>query len=201
MSALHVTQRARIHALQAIGILMACAFFFTKPILDGRAHEYLEFVGFCLVILCVAGRAWSILYVGAHKNRRLVMAGPYSMTRNPLYVFSTVGAAGIGLIFGSIVAAAILCLVSYLVLTGMAEKEAAHLRSLFGAQYDAYARQTPLFWPRPSLHSDAQEVTFSTDALRRTAIDGLAFLIAFPVLEAIENLQAGGVLPVLLRVL
>ena len=134
---------------RAIGLLVACAFFITKPILDGRAHEYLELAGFGLAILCVAGRAWSILYVGAHKNRRLVMAGPYSMTRNPLYLFSTIGAAGIGLIFGSLVAAAILGLVSYLVLARMAQKEAAHLRTLFGAQYDAYARQTPFFWPRP----------------------------------------------------
>ena len=89
---------------------------------------------------------------------------------------------------------------SYLVLSGVAEKEAAHLRALFGAEYDAYARQTPLFWPRLSLYSDPQEVTFSTEALKRTAIDGLAFLFAFPVLEVIEYLRAGGVLPVLLRV-
>ena len=131
MFALHITQRARIHALQVIGLLVACAFFITKPILDGRAHEYLELAGFGLAILCVAGRAWSILYVGAHKNRRLVMAGPYSMTRNPLYLFSTIGAAGIGLIFGSLVAAAMLGLVSYLVLARMAQKEAAHLPHAF----------------------------------------------------------------------
>ncbi len=200
MSTLHVTQRARIHALQIVGLLVACAFFITKPILDGRAHEYLELAGFGLAIICVAGRAWSILYVGAHKNRRLITAGPYSVTRNPLYFFSTIGGVGIGLIFGSLIAAAILGLVSYLILSGAAEKEAAHLRALFGAQYDAYARQTPLFWPRLSLYSDPEEVTFSTEALKRTAIDGLAFLFAFPVLEGIEYLQAGGVLPILLRV-
>src|SRR6478736_6292629 len=50
-------------------------------------------------------------------------AGPFSMTQNPLYFFSTVGAAGIGLMFGSVLAAALLGLGSFLVFRFTARKE------------------------------------------------------------------------------
>jgi protein-S-isoprenylcysteine O-methyltransferase Ste14 len=195
-----VNQRARIHLLQAGCVVLAAAFMLTQPVLVGRAHELIEMTGIGLVIICIAGRMWSCLYIGSRKNRELVTTGPYSITRNPLYLFSTIGAAGIGLMFGSIAATLGLGLLAYGIFVVTANKEASHLQAIFGSQYDAYARQTPLFWPKPSLYRDKAEVGFSPKALRRTFVDGLLFLAVFPVMEAIEHLQADGVLPIMLRV-
>ncbi|MDO9306563.1 MAG: isoprenylcysteine carboxylmethyltransferase family protein, partial [Mesorhizobium sp.] len=154
-------------------------------------------IALALVLVCIAGRMWSILYIGAKKNEELVTAGPYSVTRNPLYVFSVIGAVGIGLFVGSFMLALALGLAAYLVLVVTAEKEARYLEQLFGDGYRDYARETPLFWPKPLLYRDADEVTFSPVALRRTFLDGLFFLAAFPAIELIEHLQEAGGLPIL----
>ncbi len=201
MTSLPVRQRPRIHLLQAGGVLLAGAILLTQPLLAGLAHEFIELAGLGLVLVCITGRMWSTLYIGARKNRELITAGPYSVTRNPLYLFSTIGAVGIGLMFGSAAAALGLGLIAYSILSSTANKEAEHLSAVFGQRYETYARETPLFWPRLSLYRDADEIAFDPKALKRTFTDGLLFLAAFPAIEAVEHLQASGVLPILARVL
>jgi protein-S-isoprenylcysteine O-methyltransferase Ste14 len=199
MRSVPVNQKLRIRALQAGGLLVAALMLVVHPALGGDPHEVIELVGVGLVLACIAGRVWSILFIGSRKNSELVTTGPYSMTRNPLYFFSTVGAAGIGLMLGSFVMAGLLALAGYLALGATARREADYLRSLFGAAYDDYARVTPMFWPKPSLYREPEEVNFSPSALRRTVLDGLFFLLVFPVIELIEHAQEAGQLPVLLH--
>jgi hypothetical protein len=167
--------------------------------MGGLTHEVIELVGLGLAIV-FAGRAWSILYIGSNKNRELITTGPYSIARNPLYLFSTIGAVGIGLMFGSVAAAIGLGLLTYAVFVVTANKEAEYLRTIFGSRYDAYARQTPFFWPKMSRYRDAPEVAFSPQALKRTLTDGVLLLLTFPAIEAIEHLQTDGTLPILMRV-
>jgi hypothetical protein len=147
------------------------------------------------VLVCFLGRLWSILYVGGRKNDELVVSGPFSMTRNPLYFFSTVGAVGIGLMFGSVLAGAMLGLASFLVFRFTARREAEFLAGRFGDAYKTYAARTPRFWPNPMLYRDQDQWLFSTSALRSTFRDGLYFLAVFPLIEAVEYLRMAGMLP------
>lgn len=193
--ALH--QRHRINLIRCGAAVIVLFLLLARPLWGGRAHEHIESFGFCLVLVCVAGRMWSILYIGSRKNRALTTIGPYSITRNPLYLFSTIGAVGIGLIFGSIVVALVLGLFSYLAFTMTATREADHLAVLFGSEFEAYAKRTPLFWPKFSLYQDAPDVAFSTHALKRTFLDGVLFLAIFPLMEGLEYIQELSVLPAL----
>lgn len=189
-------QRTRIRLLQAGGVAVGLLLLAGQPMWTGAIHERLEFLGFCLVVACIAGRLWSILYLGGRKNRALVVEGPYSMTRNPLYFFSSIGAVGVGLIYGSVVVALLLGALGVCAFILTARKEEVFLRDAFGPAYEGYATRTPLFWPRPSLYRDSAEVSFSPKVLKQTFLDGLVFLAMFPALEAIEWLQAAGVLRV-----
>ncbi|TPJ69579.1 isoprenylcysteine carboxylmethyltransferase family protein [Mesorhizobium sp. B2-6-2] len=195
-------QHKRLIVVQAASVMAIVLLLFSKPFLSegSNGHELMETVGFGLVLVCFLGRLWSILYVGGKKNNELVVAGPFSMTRNPLYFFSTVGAAGIGLMFGSVLAAVMLGLASYLVFRFTARKEAEYLAGKFGASYAAYANRTPRFWPNPLLYHDEAQWLFSTMALRNTFRDGLYFLALFPVIEAVEYLRLSGDLPTLFTV-
>ena len=158
------------------------------------SRRALAYLGLCLVLACVAGRLWSILYVGGKKNEELVSTGPFSMSQNPLYFFSTVGAVGIGLLYGSLVAAAVLGVASFLIFRVTAHKEAEYLLGKFGPAYAAYIKTTPRFWPNPLLFRDDDQLQFSTRALKRTFFDGLYFLAIFPAIELIEYLRQTGLL-------
>ncbi|TGS89835.1 isoprenylcysteine carboxylmethyltransferase family protein, partial [bacterium M00.F.Ca.ET.177.01.1.1] len=68
---------------------------------DTPVHESIEMFGVLLIFLGIVGRLWSTLYIGGRKSSEVVTGGPYSITRNPLYVFSTVAAAGVGAQIGS----------------------------------------------------------------------------------------------------
>ncbi|OBQ63693.1 methyltransferase family protein [Mesorhizobium erdmanii] len=189
-------QRKRLIFVRVAAALAVLLLFLTKPALSegSDGHETLEFVGFCLVLACVAGRLWSILYVGGKKNEELVSTGPFSISQNPLYFFSTVGAVGIGLLYGSVLVALALGLASFLIFRVTARKEAEFLLGKFGPAYLAYITRTPRFWPNPLLYRDNDELQFSTRALKRTFYDGLYFLAIFPAIELIEYLRQTGVL-------
>lgn len=199
MRSMPANQRLRIRILQIGAVLVAALMLVVRPAVNPDLHEMIEMTGVVLVLACIAGRMWSILYIGSRKNAELVTSGPYSMMRNPLYFFSTLGAAGIGLMLGSFIMTALLVLGTYLVLGATARRESDYLRSVFGTTYDDYARKTPMFWPNPRLYREPEQASFSPPTLRRTFFDGLFFLLVFPVIELIEYAQEAGHLPVLLN--
>ena len=199
-SAAKVDQHKRLIVIQLGAVVGLVLLLFTKPFLaeGSNGHEFVELLGIGLVAICFLGRLWSILYVGGRKNSELITVGPFSMTQNPLYFFSTIGAAGVGLMYGSVTVAGVLALTSYLVFRATARKEAKFLLGAFGADYSAYVERTPRFWPNPLLYHDQAEHPFSTRVLRRTFVDGLYFLALFPLIELAEYLHLNGQLPVFL---
>lgn len=194
-------QKRRIATLWLMATGFAALIVLTQPLIPENSywHEMIESCGLALVLVAVLGRLWSILYIGSKKNNELVTRGPYSMTRNPLYFFSITGLAGIGLIFGSLAATALLLVVGTLVFHYTARREAAFLQAKFGTSYDDYARKTPLILPRKELYESSEEVTFSVKALTRTFRDCLPFLVLYPLIELVEYLHATGALQVLVR--
>ena len=192
-------QHKRLIVVQVAVVLAMVLLLFAKPFLSegSDGHELMELLGVVLVLACVGGRLWSILYVGGKKNEELISAGPFSMTQNPLYFFSTIGAVGIGLIYGSVVVALALGLASFIVFRVTARKEAEFLLGKFGPAYTAYTERTPRFWPNPLLFADQAERQFSTAALKRTFYDGLYFLALFPLIEMVEHFRNSGLLPTL----
>jgi protein-S-isoprenylcysteine O-methyltransferase Ste14 len=190
-------QRKRMVVVRVAALMAVLLLLFAEPFLaeGSQAHELVEMFGLVLVLVCVGGRLWSTLYIGGRKNSELISMGPFSMTQNPLYFFSTLGALGIGLIYGSVLAALALGLASFIVFRVTAGKEAEFLSGKFGDAYEAYRRKTPRFWPNPLLFQDNAERQFSTHALKRTFYDGLFFLALFPAIETIEYLRMNGFLP------
>lgn len=192
-------QKRRIHTLWLLAAFFLLVALTTKPYWDDDSiHEVIEIAGLVLVFFAILGRLWSILYIGTHKNKDLVVEGPYSMTRNPLYFASLLGISGVGLMSGSLVLSLAMTIAFSCVFIFTARREASYLQEVFGQQYAVYAARTPFFWPNPFLYRRMESVTFSQRALTSTFRDSLFLLALFPILEAIEYLQSSGYLPVVL---
>ncbi|RWG08198.1 isoprenylcysteine carboxylmethyltransferase family protein [Mesorhizobium sp.] len=159
-------------------------------------HETIEMFGVLLIFLGIVGRLWSTLYIGGRKSSEVVTGGPYSITRNPLYLFSTVAAAGVGAQIGSfsgIILFAVLCAGAFHIVI---LREERYLKEVLGAPYKAYLARVPRFFPKLSLYQEGDTGSFKPRLLLNTLLDGLAFLVALPAFELIDGAQQSGVLPV-----
>lgn len=201
LASLDSYQRLRRMTLAALLVLVAVALLFGQSVFppDTLAHEAIEMVGIVLIVIGIAGRLWSTLYIGGRKSATVVADGPYSITRNPLYVFSSIAAMGVGAQMGSITAAVgfgLACAAAFHVVILREEK---YLSANLGAEYGAYLAKVPRFIPAPSLYREGQASGFKPKLLLITLLDGLVFLVAMPLFETIDAAQSAGTLPVLFR--
>lgn len=198
ISTIQLIRKAVLLVVIAVGVFVLAFADSRWP--DGRAvHEGIELAGFFLIAFCIVGRTWCSLYIGGLKNKAIVNEGPYSITRNPLYVFSVIGAVGVGAQLGSAVIAVFAGLVTWGIFYVLIFSEERHLRNRFGAKYKSYTAQVPRFWPKFSLWRDSESLTIRPDNVRATFIDACVFLLAIPIAEGFDYLHDTGVLPVLFR--
>ena len=159
----------------------------------------LDLVGYGLLIVCVLGRGWCGAYIGGRKNRELVMTGPFSVVRNPLYVFNFIGAVGVGLSTGIVSFAVVLAILFMLYYGTVVRREEAVLAEKFGASYRDYTQRTPRWIPNFSRWRDSAVLTVNPRFLMLTIRDSAWFFIAPPLLELVEILHRSAVIPTLLR--
>jgi len=104
--------------------------------------------GFALALAGEALRLWASGHID--KTRALATGGPYAHTRNPLYLGSTLMAAGIAVAAASPWAALAVAAYFLVFYPAVIREESGFLASRFGAQYAEWAAAVPAFWPRPS---------------------------------------------------
>lgn len=162
-------------------------------------HEGLEAFGLLLIAVCIVGRAWCSLYIGGRKKAEIVDRGPYSISRNPLYVFSFIGAFGMGAQSGSVTIAVLFLLVTVGVFHLTVKREEAWLAREFGTVYEAYRQRTPRFWPNFSRWQDRETLEIRPAFFLTTLRDGMVMLLAVPLFEWIETSQHAGWLATLIQ--
>ena len=164
---------------------------------ESSLHEMIEYAGLGLIIVAIVGRTWCSLYIGGRKKASIVDLGPYSISRNPLYVFSFIGAAGAGAQFGNVTAAFAAALITWIVFSVVVRREEAFLSEKFGAPYLAYKARVPRFLPNVALWRNVDTLEIRPQLVWRTFVDACVFLAALPLAEGIEMAQTHGLLPVL----
>jgi protein-S-isoprenylcysteine O-methyltransferase Ste14 len=193
-------QTIRRVALAIIGVLGFIALLFTDSLWQNTSgsgmDETIESIGLVLMVIAIIGRTWCSLYIGGRKKKLIVDEGPYSVCRNPLYMFSFIGAAGAGAQFGCIATAVLVCAITVVVFVIVTHKEEQFLRDKFGPVYEAYCERVPRFIPNFRLWRPVPTLEVQTSLVTRTFLDACLFLAAYPVAEAIEWLQDAHYLPV-----
>jgi len=159
-----------------------------------------ELSGLFLLSICSLGRLWALMYISGNKRLELVTEGPYSIVRHPLYVFSLIGALGIGLASENVLVL-ILIMAFYLLFypfTILAEER--KLANKFGDAYLEYMKKTPRFLPKFSLYKEPEMYQVKAASFVRNFADGMWFIWIFMLMHLVEMLQDSGILPVFLRI-
>ena len=130
-------------------------------------------------------RGWAAGHLA--KNQRLAAGGPYSYTRNPLYLGTALVAAGLVVASRQPALAALFTAAFALVYLPAIELEEQHLRNLF-PEYTDYAKRVPLLLPSRRATSPSQ-APFRWSLYRRNeeynALLGFAAGLAFLIWKAI----------------
>lgn len=194
-------QQRRKRVVLISGVLLLVALLFSDSLWPSGSfvHESSEMLGYALIFLCIAGRSWCSLYIGGRKKTQLVEDGPYSVSRNPLYLFSVLGGIGIGLQAGSFSAGLVCGLFVFVIFNTVIQREENFLISRFPEVFTAYAARVPRWGPRFSCWRSREELLVRPRFVLVTFRDALGFLAAIPVLELVEWAQVSGWLPVLLH--
>lgn len=159
-----------------------------EPARDGRIAALGLATGMLAVVVAVLGRVWCALYIAGRKNAELCQDGPYSLVRNPLYVFSLVGAVGVALatLRWPMVPAAIALFLAYYHV--VIRSEEARLEALFPQAYPAYRRAVPRLLPRFAGFSSRQTLTLNPRDVTRAMREVVWFPIAFVAVAALARL-------------
>lgn len=147
-----------------------------------------ELAGFAAVLTAVLGRVWCALYIAGRKNAELCQDGPYSLVRNPLYVFSFVGAVGVALAtlrWPLAAAVAVLFLAYY---HAVMRSEEARLEALFPSAYPLYRSRVPRFLPRWSGFSSRPTLTLAPGDVTRAMREVVWFPVAFAAVVALNRI-------------
>ena len=155
----------------------------------------LFFAGMVLVAIATLGRMWCSVYIAGYKDRTLIMYGPYSVSRNPLYFFSMLGALGIGCCTETFTFPVLILVAMALYYPLVIRKEERRLREYFGEAFDEYRQRVPMFFPKLALFSEPETYTVKPVAYRRHMFSALWFVWIVGLIELAEGLKEIGWLP------
>jgi protein-S-isoprenylcysteine O-methyltransferase Ste14 len=195
---------ASVQIARKLGLLVTLATFGALSIFIGSrwsypVHEIIRWIGVGLIFICISGRTWCSLYIGGRKTTELVMIGPYSVSRNPLYVFSIIGAVGVGAQYGTVSFALLAGACALMVHVLVVNQEQRLLLAEHGQLYAEYLVEVPRFLPRFALWKNVEVLEVRPRVVARTFADACMFLAAIPVAEALDILHDLGLLRVFLR--
>ena len=182
--------------LSALCILALCLFTDSAWRSTALVHDLIQTLGLVLTLGGALGRIWSSLYLNGRKNTALMTYGPYSLTRNPLYVFSIMGVTGMGLLSGSLLTGLVSGGLIYLVFNWVIAQEEETLTMIFGDAYRNYMRQVPRLGITLRQWNNPENLDISMKALGRTVREALCFLLAIPFFILLNFLHKDALLPV-----
>ncbi len=120
-----------------------------------------------------------------HKHQTLATSGPYSYTRNPLYLGSAFLAIGLLIAGRSWIAAALVVVYFLFFYSGVMRTEERELRARYGAEFEVYAARVPLFLPSFAAGvKSGKPFSFAQYKVNREYQAALGFLLAMALLYA-----------------
>lgn len=144
-----------------------------------RLRELALAAGLVAVVAAMLGRLWCALYIAGRKNAELCQDGPYSLVRNPLYVFSFIGATGVALASARLGLVPAIATVFVLYYHFVVKSEERRLSELFPQSYPAYRAEVPRSLPRLHGYRTRETITLDPRSVTRAMREVVWFPVAF----------------------
>jgi protein-S-isoprenylcysteine O-methyltransferase Ste14 len=174
---------SRVLIASAAALILFTRQFWTY---ESALHETLDALGYVLIVFCGMGRLYTTAFLGGHKNETLVTQGPFSVVRNPLYVFSWLGFTGFAIFSNNVWVMALVPVGFYFLYLSHVRREEAFLQETFGQAYSDYLARVPRFIPDFSKFHQPDEITIEPRFLLRGLLDNVWWFIIPLVLEMTE---------------
>ena len=183
------TERYRLSFSWFVGLFFVFSIIFSKSAYgESPMSEFLELLGYALIVLATLGRIWATVYIGGRKDEELCQDGPYSTSRNPLYVFSLLGA--IGIIFAAQKLALLAIILPFFIYYYFVIRaEEARLLDFFGQEYADYAKRVGRVLPTFKTYTSQESFIVYPKVLFRSMIHASIFMWIFMLLEILESLK------------
>ncbi len=148
----HWAERRRAAIALIILAPFVLAAVFSRPWLDPTSLGGLACAVLGWLFFFAGGifRLWATLHIGGRKGRVVVDDGPYSLTRNPLYLGIFLMTLSVAAFLQSVALALglVLAACSYLQVTVQSEER--RLSAKLGQEFRDYCGRVSRFWPQPS---------------------------------------------------
>lgn len=156
---------------------------------------YLNLLALLLILIGSFGRLWSSVYIEGRKTSVLVTDGPYSLMRNPLYMFSLIMIIGYSVALKSILIGIILLSLYIFLYAPTIFNEEKMLRDLHGKQFDEYSSKTPRFFPRLMFPiSTSPFLSVSRKNIERVLIEIMGFIFFYGIIKFVESIKLAGLI-------
>lgn len=189
-------EAARLPVSRLVALSVIAMLFVARPLERPEVvEEGLRALGIVLAAAGGFGRQWCSLYIGGRKTRELVTTGPYSLCRNPLYLFSFIGAAGVALTSHSLTIFLVVTSFLWLYYPAVIRSEEVKLRAFHGDAFEQYRAITPALWPRRLKLVGEGPRQVDSALFRRHALEAVWFVWAVGVILCIEVMHKLEVLP------
>ena len=165
---------------------------------DENVATFLFSTGLGLAAIGATGRIWCSFFISGRKDGELVTEGPYSISRNPLYVFSCIGLVGVGLSTETLTYPLLFLVIFGLYYPGIMAREERRLEELFGESFRQYRQRVPRFWPYPRLYSEPASWSSYPRLFRRHILSDIWFVWIAAIIELVEGMRNVGWVPHLL---
>lgn len=188
--------KKRIRISQFFGVIvlayyvLGASFWSMQPSLLG---DTLFLLGTILVGAGVLGRAWCLSYIAGNKRNMVIQHGPYSLCRNPLYLFSFMGAMGIGLATKTFTFPLIIFIVFATYYPLVIKKEEKELKLKFGTKFENYMQKTQSrIIPSFRNYQELERTEINLRSFRKGVFELIFFIIPlglFPVVETCHTIK------------
>jgi protein-S-isoprenylcysteine O-methyltransferase Ste14 len=198
-----VIERIRTRLSRVAGIIVfACVAFcgsrwaLTSPV----TGSILTGLGLILVSVAACGRLWCMLYIAGYKTQKLVTAGPYSLCRNPLYLFSFLGIIGMGLGSATFTIPLIFIVAFILYYPFTIKKEENRLLEIHGEAFRNYCEKTPRYFPSFKHFSEPEQYRVDPRIFRSHVGNAMLWVWFFGLWKLFECLRAEKWIPTLFNI-